>query len=189
VARRRTEFESTIQRGSHPNGPWFFYSGFSYEDTEFYKQGLDTHLGLPYGQTSRYLRDVLPDSAKDSAPYKAAGIEYYYWSANSKAFAQAVRGDAYLVTSPHRPINRARAGEGSVWWSYGVPELTRSGKVTNIYVLEGEKQINMYANPGASFAEAVLSSPRKIWTQNDELLGFPVDERYHYSYPSEALKP
>jgi hypothetical protein len=116
---------------------WIFWSGF--QDQEWIEAFIKNNPYTKMGDKTKYLGDVLSnDMVKEfRQPMIDAGKDWKFWSYFSKAYAQEVGGDVYLIIPQSRPLNKPYAdGKGSNFWSFELPDLTRNGdvnKITRIY--------------------------------------------------------
>lgn len=177
IAERRSKFEAGIQElKDSKKGTWFFYSGFEFSEVNTWKGEVQIKLGHEVG----YLRDLVktegPPYMEEFQRFTAGNSQWYFWAANSKAFAQAVQGKVYAVVPDGTAINQPYSDHGSNWWSYELPELTRNEKVESVSVF--------FADP--MDAGDALGEAKVIWQRGDTPLGSPGDETREYARPNEA---
>ncbi|KAF2475234.1 uncharacterized protein BDR25DRAFT_350632 [Lindgomyces ingoldianus] len=114
--------------------------------------------------TVNHLRQVNTETAGERKGdwSRAGGKETSFWAISSKAYAQIVKGDVWVVlpkgASVNKPYLDVDPNKGSNWWSYEVPELTRSSQVDRViridtnfkdeYIVVGEIWKKMIS-PGA----------------------------------------
>ncbi|KAH7385229.1 hypothetical protein DE146DRAFT_635849 [Phaeosphaeria sp. MPI-PUGE-AT-0046c] len=64
--------------------------------------------------------------------------ERYFWAAVSRAHAQAITGRAHVVIPKGGPINIPKDnGDGSVWWSFEAPDLSRNPETDSHHLCVG----------------------------------------------------
>lgn len=109
----------------------------------------------------------------------------YYWAANSKAYAQAVKGDAILAIRLDRNINQAQADDrASFWWTWEIPELTRNPNIDNIKIIAIDpKHQEFLTKPDPSD----IGKPITIWSKGDPPLSYPADLKHAMARPKEGL--
>jgi hypothetical protein len=178
VKARKESLETSIQNlQGRENEPWLFYSGMDIGDVRSLKPYVDTKIG----QKTRYIADLIderrPPYNEEIGRFRAANEEWYFWAANSKAFAQAVEGRVHAILPLDAPINQPYGDKGSNWWSFELPELTRNDKVDSISVSSADLW-------DLNFDEAI-GEAKIIWQRGDAPLGYPGDERRHYARPTE----
>ncbi|KAH7397369.1 hypothetical protein BKA66DRAFT_437933 [Pyrenochaeta sp. MPI-SDFR-AT-0127] len=196
VDARRKEFEEIMGGVNPDNVPWFFYSGVGFDRQEDYKNSLAVFSGLAKSREKKeiekamaYMGNVVKIEPQDRygpefAKYRGGGrAEKYFWAANSKAYAQAVRGHIYVTIPGGRPINQPYANKGSNWWSYEVPELTRNPNVESITVFPTRERIAMSFD---EWEDVKVGEGVRIWTRGDEPIGYPGDEHKEVKLPEES---
>jgi hypothetical protein len=193
VDERSKEFQSTIINKRLAGGPWYLYTGSGYEHKArmLYKDALEHKLGLGVNRKMPYMNDLLPitGDGKYRQEYDIYRIhadarnEKYYWGANSKAYGKAIDGDVYCVIPEGQSVNQPYLDRGSNWWTYELPELTRNPKVNSITVVPFNVDTgSVYIEPreAVHFGEEI-----RIWTRNDEPIGYPASEYHMYTRPEE----
>lgn len=206
IAARVAEIRQKIQSDTHlQNGPWFFWSGFENKEIAFEAQDIiSARLGVV-----RTAKKFDPDKQKivevprmpamgDVIPMETAdvvrkelvktGNERYFWSAISRAYAQAITGRAYVVIPKGRPINIPKDnGDGSVWWSFEAPDLSRNPGIDSITYVSVDPELNMgldETNPKYDVGPDMV-----IWQRGDEALGTPGNELYKEVAPPQPWSP
>jgi hypothetical protein len=178
VPARKEFFETSIKNlKNREKGPWLFYSGMRIEDAESHKPYMEMKIGHEMGYIGDLLKQRLPPFNEEYDRFTAANAQWYFWAANSKAFAQAIEGKVHAILPLDTPINQPYGDKGSNWWSFELPELTRNDKVDSISVYFVD---DMHTD----FIEA-LGEAKVIWQRGDAPLGYPGDERRHYARPTE----
>ena len=119
------------------SGNWVFWSGF--DRTPAFDEWTKNVQGKMLADT---WRDE-PQKQAEMGPYQAAGETWKFWSYNSKAFGQFVKGDVYVAVPSGRPLNKPYAnGKGSNFWTFELPELVRRpgevGQIRLVQVLMNE---------------------------------------------------
>jgi hypothetical protein len=176
IGARKARFQADIQNlQGVQKGPWFFYSGFKLDEVDTWKGEVQIKLNTKIG----YIRNLVdirgPPYMEEFQRFSSDNNQWYFWAANSKAFSQAIEGKVYAVIPHDTSINQPYENQGSNWWSYELPELTRNDKVDSISVY--------YADP-MDMGDA-LGEAKVIWQRGDAPIGFPGDERRHYTRPTE----
>ncbi|KAH7079654.1 hypothetical protein FB567DRAFT_533066 [Paraphoma chrysanthemicola] len=194
VQQRKATFDAAIIANNLQSKPWFFYSGFNFDDIEKWKVPVDKKVNEKTGQKPAFMRDLVdteksPGDRTEYSVYRDAGIDWYYWAVNSKAFAQAVRGDIFVIIPADRAVNQPYDGQGSNWWSFELPELTRNPNVNSITVIHGDDRINMDTDPDAKQTYEITGPLETIWRRNDPPMGTPGDEHYQYTRPQWPFEP
>jgi hypothetical protein len=196
IQERRDEFRSEIQQ-NYQNRPWFFFSGVSADDASKWKNAVDLKLRLPDDRKTGFIQDFVTTTnphnqryVQEYNTYNAEGFGSYFWAANSKAFAQAVEGKVYALIPGDRAINQPYDGQGSNWWSYELPELTRNPNIESITVIRADVRIdldNVSQRPKTDVPLEFDGPNELVWTRGDEPIGFPGDEHFEYARPQWPL--
>jgi hypothetical protein len=189
---KRQEFKNIIHRKGLEGGPWFFYSGFEDKDVVWQVQkDLSKQLGLKKIENGQevdkvmpYLQDAIPPEGGDVDRTAFVGTENekFFWALYSKVFSDAITGKVYITIPKDQPINMPKSNnDGSVWWSFEAPALTRNPDITDITYVSVDTQLSMDLE-GPMYD---LGSEKVIWVKGDEPLGFPGDEHYLETKPKE----
>ena len=184
IAAKTQEFKNIIKEKNLQDGLWYFYSGFEDKQKRFdVQEDLEKrlHKKLPY------IEDAMPVRGADKVrnAFKGTTNEQYFWAAYSKAYAQAISGKIIIALPEDQPINMPKDNkDGTVWWSFEAPALTRNPDVTEIsYVAVGGLNLDLDGGRWEMAPEKV------IWKKGDEPLGFPGDPHYMETKPTEAWNP
>jgi hypothetical protein len=187
IQARAAEFRQEMQQ-NWQNRPWFFFSGIDARSARKWQEALNKRLNRPGNQGAGSIQDFVNIQdlnnqryVPEYTVYKQEGFDDYFWAANSKAFAQAVQGRIYVVIPGERAINQPYDEQGSNWWSYEVPELTRNPNVQDIVLLRTDERVNIGVNTDEDYT---FDGPNQIiWQRGDDPFGFPADEHFGYSRP------
>ncbi|KAF2867227.1 hypothetical protein BDV95DRAFT_598341 [Massariosphaeria phaeospora] len=152
-----------------------------HKSLEIYSRRMDfktvsQEMGLPSDKRITNIHDILQPNDVDPVRQALAGTvnEGYFWAASSKAYAQACRGKIYVAIPEGQPINGPRSNnDGSFWWSFEAPALTRNPDVTEVILRSVD--LDQFA----------VAPDKVIWRQGDEPLGFPGDEFKKEVKPTE----
>jgi hypothetical protein len=199
VAAKAAEFRTRIQTAGIQNGPWFFYSGFADKNIRDETHdalgnrlkatrvvGMDEN-GRPITKPMPALGDAMAAENADPDRLRLVGTPNapYFWAAVSRAYSQAVSGKVYIVAPVGRPINIPKDnGDGSVWWSFEAPDLSRNPDVDSITYVSVDLEPTMSDNPNDPIYE--LGPDKVIWSRGDPPLGTPGDERHMETAPAQA---
>lgn len=87
-----------------------------------------------------------------------------------------------------RPINIPKDnGDGSVWWSFEAPDLSRNPGIDSITYVSVDPELNMgldETNPKYDIGPDMV-----IWQRGDEALGTPGNELYKEVAPPQPWSP
>jgi hypothetical protein len=141
-----------------------------------------------------YIGDVMPKANADPDRVRLEtnyADTKYFWSAPSRAYAQAVSGRVYIVIPKDQTINILKDnGDGSVWWTFEAPDLIRNPEVVSITYVSVDPTMDTYVDITGGLEKPMyeFGDEKIIWTRGNPPLGPSGDDRYMEIAPREACK-
>lgn len=186
------DMRQQIRVRGEEGGPWYFFDGLELETfLNDVRPILSRKLELKDENGNDKLIPSLETAKKPKASDRFAmqhedspDFQAYFWNAYSKAYGQAVSGKTYVVIPKDRPINQPfEDAQGSWWWSFEAPELSRNPNVEEINIVRIDPTMNL---DGELYD---LADPIPIWKAGDEPLGFRADIEFERAFPPEPFNP
>ncbi|KAF1971958.1 hypothetical protein BU23DRAFT_645212 [Bimuria novae-zelandiae CBS 107.79] len=183
-------FAPTVPGARIPN--FFFFSGLegpnptaitpvaSYKTRKWYVNLEEAELNFDKleetGELEKIVDQLMPSigSAMVHSPKTSANTNYF-WGLQSKAYARAVSGTAFVAIPKNRPLNQPYEdrNRGSFLWSMEIPELTRNPKVDEIHLLEVNPLNGREDYDWTDFSDYKVIWRREHYDDNGNVIGGP----------------